>query len=145
MTISGDHVRQLEGLIAALGSQGAAARLLGTPSSRVSEWLHGVTPRQATIRRIVEAAVAVDVLRGRTGGNLSALRSSLETPLPELGGSSPSQLIEQGRGAEIVKALGEVQPAADRETAERDLVEALAALAAAARRSADALAAARGT
>lgn len=145
MAIAGDHVRQLQGLIAALGSQAAAARLLGTPPSRVSEWLHGVNPRLATVRRIAEAAAAVEVLRKRAGGDLAALRSTLETPLPELGGSSPFQLIEQGRGRELVSALGEDPLAPDRESAERDLVDALVALAGAARRSAKALAAVRET
>jgi hypothetical protein len=143
MAGSGDHVQQLDGLIAALGSQGAAARLLNTESSRISEWLHGVRPRRVTVRRIAEAAVAVDLLHSRSGGGVDAIRSALETPLPELGGSSPAQLIAQRRGAEVVRVLGERRPPNDREAAERDLVEALVALAAAARRSAEALTAAR--
>ena len=144
MAVSGDHVQQLESLIEALGSQGAVARLLHTESSRVSEWLHGVTPRRARLRRIAEAAAAIDTLRGWAGGDLEALRSALVTPLPELGGSSPDQLIRQGRGSEIVSALGRRRPSADREALERDLVEALVALATAAQKSAEALTAAQG-
>lgn len=142
MAGSGDHVHQLEGLVAALGSQGAAARLLKTESSRVSEWLSGVRPRRATVQRIAQAAAAVDALRIRTSGDVDALRSTLETPLPELGGSSPVELIEQGRGAEVVRTLGREMFQIDRGAAGRDLVAALVELAAAAQRSAEALTAA---
>jgi uncharacterized protein (DUF2384 family) len=142
--MAASHVQQLDGLIAALGSQGAVARLLATESSRLSEWRRaGVTPRPATVQRIADAAAAVNVLQGRAGGDVNALRSLLETPLPELGGSRPSELIGSGRGAEIVMALAAPEPAVDREAAERDLVEALVALAVAARASAQALEAAR--
>jgi hypothetical protein len=143
MGVSGHHLEQLQGLVAALGSQGAVARLLGTQSSRVSEWLHGVKPRPRTVRRIAEAAAAVEVVSARVGGDSDALRSMLEMPLPELGAARPFDLIEQGRAAEIVKALSELQPATDHEAAERDLADALFALAAAARRSAHALEAVR--
>jgi hypothetical protein len=143
MTVSGDHVQHLEGLIAALGSQGAAARLLGTESSRVSEWLHGVRPRRGTVQRIAQAAAAVDALRGRTRGGVDELRSALETPLPELGGSSPVELIEQGRGAEVVRVLAGEMQSTGRGAVERDLAAALVELATAARRSAEALTAAR--
>lgn len=143
MAVSGDHVQQLEGLVAALGSQGAVARLLATESSRISEWLHGVRPRRGTVQRIAQATAAVDALRSRARGDLDGLRSALETPLPELGGSSPGELIEQGRGAEVVRVLGGEMPSIDRAAAERDLVVALVDLAAAARRSAEALTASR--
>jgi hypothetical protein len=95
------------------------------------------------VQRIADAAAAVNVLQRRAGGDVNALRSLLETPLPELGGSRPSELIGSGRGAEIVRALAAPEPAVDREAAERDLVEALVALAVAARASAQALEAAR--
>ena len=144
MAVFGDHVQQLDGLIAALGSQGEVALLLGTESSRISEWRHGVTPRPAKRGRIAEASAAVDILRERAGGDVNSLRSLLATPLPELRGSSPDQLIRQGQGAEIVSALAQRRPSIDRETLESDLVEALVALATAARRSADALTAAQG-
>jgi len=96
MATTDDPARQLEQLAELLGSQGAVARLLGTESSRVSEWLHGVRPRPATRQRIADAAAVVDVLRTRAGGDASSVPNVLETPLPELAGQRPSELIQRG-------------------------------------------------
>lgn len=144
MAASDDHVRQLDRLTELLGSQGAVARLLDTKPTRISEWRRtGVKPRVATLRRIADATAAVDALHTRAGGHATTLRSLLETPLPEFAGGRPSELIPQGRGAEIVAAFAAPAMHDDAGVAELDLVEALIELAQAARASARALQVAR--
>jgi transcriptional regulator with XRE-family HTH domain len=132
---------QLVELEAVVGSRRQVARLLGVHHGRISAWLGSSRPRAAALRRIADAAAAVEALAARGGSSPDAIVSLLEAPWDELNGARPSELIAAGRAAEVTAAVRRsARSRGGRKlSVEHELVDALITLASAARASADAL------
>jgi hypothetical protein len=135
------YASQLRELVALFGSQRRVATFAGLGHSQVSRWISGGRARESSVRQIADAAGVVDALRTR-GLNGPAVVTAVNTIWPELDGARPTELVAAGRAADVLAAVDRRYSFAKQPNepdAGPPLVDALLALAAAARASAAAL------
>ncbi len=95
---------RVSALVHDVGSRAAVARLLRVDRSRVTRWLEaGEPPDQANRRAIDAFEFALERLTSRY--RLETALKWLEGLNPHLGDSRPSDLLRNGRIAEVLAAI----------------------------------------